>query len=258
MKSTLAILGILFAMFTTGCGVDDDDDGGAGAESALLVGSVEQGLSPAGAPTPAGITVWVNDAPARAEVGEDLDFAVRTLPTGDVHVEVSVEGIRGSLDLDGVEAGEIIEVTIRAGQDALSISVVRRTPPAEAPVEDIGPPVHDGPIVIDGHHTVYHFAPGLYLGDVVVTGHHITLVGAPNPTCAPDGRTIIAGELRLEGHHIRVIGIETQGRVALPGKSHHVSMTTTGCDGAAWDEVHDDDRDDRHDRDDRDDRHDRD
>ena len=252
MKSTLMMLGILFAMFTAGCGTEDDGD--TGASGAMLVGSVESGLTPAGGMSPDDITFTVNDVPTEAELGDDQDFAVRALPTGDIHVEIAVEGIRGTLDLDAVEPGELIEVTLRIEENGLTISVVRREPPAETQVEDITPPVHDGDIVIEGHHTVYRFAPGIYRGDVIVKGHHLTLVGAPNPGCDPQGGSVLQGALRLEGHHIRVMGLSTQGPVTLPRKSHHVGLTQPACDAGTWfdgvgDDDHDDHDDDRHHRD---------
>lgn len=238
-------LAILFAgLVLTACGVGSGDDAGPGAGGAVVLGQVEGALGEA-AEGPFGarlIEVTVNDERRMVAVGDDLTFAVRELPTGDVSVSVGIAGIQGTLELSDVQPGENIHIAIRAGDGQLAISVERREP-GEAPVVEVEPADHRGPVVIDARHAVYRFEPGVYDGDVIVRGDHVTLLGAPNPGCEADGGTTILGDLQVDGKHVKVIDLDVRGASFIHGK--HVEV----FNGCGQDDRHDgrDDADDRHD-----------
>lgn len=181
------------------------------------------------APRRGAIEISINGEPRSVSVDDDLTFAVEELPTGELSITVEVEGIKGTVTLEGVVEGEVIEIAVIGGRGRLEIRVIRRDVP-EGGVGDL--PVRRGPIEIYGKHIVYFLEPGVYDGDIIVHGHHVTLIGADGGSCFTNDRTVILGDLVVRGKHVRLVNMTVEGRTRISG--HHVSVFGSCSPGAGY------------------------
>lgn len=206
-----------------GCGgTGNAGDDGAAAEvadadaSPLLLGHVSEGLAARYEGTT--LIVRVNGADHHAAVNDDLTFAVRALPTGDVTIEVEVDGARGTVTLEDVEPGEVIEVFVDGGDGGIEIRVTRRDRVAEP--DRVRPlPVNDSPIEIRDSDVIRRLGRGIYHGSISILGNNVTLIGASDGTCDDDERTYVDGPLEIRGNNARLVNIVFRGPEEIQGNN---------------------------------------
>lgn len=220
MNASRLLLLAPLSLIATACGVEP---------SPVVVGSVDtnsmrqalRAASPAyaddiGTDARFDLDIEINGDPRAVALDLDGSFAVQELPTGMLHFAVAIEGIRGTLELDDVQPGEIIEIGVTASPGALELRVVRRD--AElAPEEPEA--TQKGDIEIRGHAIVYHLPHGRIEGDVRVYGNNVTVVGPDYYACREGGRTIVEGTLEVYGHNVRVVNVEFEGGARIEGNN---------------------------------------
>jgi hypothetical protein len=151
------------------------------------------------------LDIEINGDPRAVALDVDGAFAVQELPTGQLHFAVAIEGIRGTLELDDVQPGEVIEIGVSAAPGALELRVVRRD--AQLAPED-APVTQTGDIEIHGKDIVHHLPHGRIEGDIIIHGHDVTVVGPDYYECREGGRTVVDGRLIVHGKDVRVINVE--------------------------------------------------
>lgn len=161
------------------------------------------------------LDVEINGDARAVDLGLDGSFAVQELPAGQLHFQVAIEGIKGTLELDDVQPGEVIEIGVEAAPGMLELSVVRRD--AMLPPEMDDTVTHSGDIEIRGHKIVHHLPHGRIDGDIVINGSKVTVVGPDYYGCREGGRTVLAGDLIINGHDVRVVNLEIEGRTQING-----------------------------------------
>lgn len=217
---SLTAAALALALMATACG----------QPSPTLVGRVDRALvsEPSGFDAlsyDGQVDLRINGYPASVFVDEDGSFATDGLPTGRVEIAIAGNGISGTLVVEDVAPGELLEIDVSAGRDHLSIRLVRRQPASVDPWGDDGRTIH-----ISGHHQVVHLPPGTVSQDVVVEGHHITVIGPGNGYCSGWDRTVLTGDLRVRGHHITFVNVSPEGSVRIEG--HHTRFVRS-C-GKKW------------------------
>ncbi len=192
---------------------------GCGAPSPTLVGRVDGTLASETSGFDAlshdkQIEIEINGHGTTAFVDDDGSFATDGLPTGRVEIGVLGDGISGTLVIDDVQPGEMLEIDVRGGRDHLTIRLVRRRPGTDYFGE--GEAIH-----IRGHHQVVHLPAGTVTEDIVIEGHHVTLFGTGNGDCSGGDRTVLTGDLVVRGHHVDLVNVSTEGRVQIDGHHTH-------------------------------------
>lgn len=195
-----------FVLFSAlvGCGVTAPD----GDPSPLPTVAVTHALAlgrVSDASAVASLRVGVNGDARDLRVSDDGGFLLRDLPAGDLDLSFSLGGATGALTVEGVREGEVLDLTLTARDGALSASVSRRAMP-EA----------DDALTV-GAGEVRRFGPGLLQGDLRVTGDGATLLGHDDGSCLPGSRTVIGGDLVVEGDDVRLVGVEVRGSLTLHG-----------------------------------------
>ncbi|MEZ4407895.1 MAG: hypothetical protein R3A52_15685 [Polyangiales bacterium] len=194
---------VLFAALT-GCGVTAPD----GDPNTLTPVTVTRALAlgrVSDASAGASLRVGVNGAARDLRLADDGGFLLRDLPSGDLALSFSLGGATGALTVDGVREGEVLDLTLAARDGALSASVSRRAMPEP-----------DDALTV-GAGEVRRFGPGLLEGDLRVTGDGATLLGHDDGSCLPGSRTVIGGDLVVEGDDVRLVGVEVRGSLTLHG-----------------------------------------
>ncbi|HEU4409364.1 MAG TPA: hypothetical protein VFS43_29160 [Polyangiaceae bacterium] len=198
------------------------------AEGAVLLGHVVRGDG--AAPSARRLLVLVNGTPHLVPLAPDGSFQVREVPTGVLTVKAELDGVPGAAVIDEVSAGELVEVSLRPGRDHLSIALTRRAQPAASPGR-VGPHVE-----ARGSDVVYHLGPGAREGNVVVRGNGVTVLGAhEGESCDDAQRTIVLGDLIVEGDGAAIYDVAVRGDVIARGKGVRVFDSCSGAyfDGAA-------------------------
>lgn len=158
-------------------------------------------------------------------VGRDGSFAIQDLPSGELELSIAVEGLRGTLTIEAVQPGEVVELALALGPGRLELRVARRQAPDRT--EDRPLPNDGAPIVLRGHRVVYYLEPGVYTGPVTIEGHDVTLVGASAWDCAEEDRSILAGEVTIKGHRVRLVNVGLRGPQSIKG---HDVRVVSSCD----------------------------
>lgn len=221
MKRTLLLLnvGLLWA---------------CGEASPVVLGTVEDGtlrqaLTQASAKpqdsraAKTSLDVEVNGFSYDVRVAHDGSFALQDLPSGDLELSVAIEGLKGTLTIEAVQPGEVVELKLSLGPGRLLLGVTRRQAPDR--IEDRPAPEDGAPILLRAHRVVYYLEAGVYTGPVVVEGHDVTLIGARNPTCDSDQATVLAGPVTIRGHRVRLIDVGLQGGQSIEG--HDVKVVSS-------------------------------
>ncbi len=162
-----------------------------------------------------GLELTVNGRPTRVEVDARGQFTLDNLSTGELVLTVENDGISGTLTVDALASGELVEISISLGDGRLEIRVLRRTRPAGGTAEL---PADRGPVEIKGDDVVYYLHPGTY-GDIEISGHRVTLVGAG---CQEGSQTIVAGRLEVKGHDVVLVNLDLRG--GLDAKGHRLRV----------------------------------
>ena len=155
------------------------------------------------------VQVQIDGAPADVQTGPDCQLFLSVLPTGDVTVVVSVDGISGTIELTDVVAGEVVEIEVQAGEGSLSIHVLR----FEQPVEPLLP------TVIDENDVHIELPAGVYDQTLTVNGNGFQLTGEASGDCAEDGWTTITGAVVVQGNNASFTNIKFLGPVTVVGNN---------------------------------------
>ena len=169
--------------------------------------------------------VYVNEQPRKLVVAPDRTFVVREVPSGDTTFAVEALGIRGSVTIDAVKPGEVIEVEVRVQGSSLVIVITRRDAAAEPPREVTQ--TNGGPLEIRANNVCYFLRAGTYDRDIVVHGNNVKLLGAAR--CNASERTVLMGALTVKGNNAIVQDIELRGRVLIEANNVRVQDSCTGC-----------------------------
>jgi hypothetical protein len=228
----LVVSGVLGVALALGCTVNTDgsdrDRGSDGtvevdpnesSATALVTGRIEGAIS-------GDFQISVNDSPRTVDLAEDGSFVVREVPAdGPCVFAIAALGLRGSLTIDDVHLGEVIEVLVRVEIDRIVITIVRRNTASEPPREV--DQQSGAPLEISANHICYYLRPGVYDRDVVITGHHVALLG--NASCADGQRSVLRGTLRVTGHHDLVQDVDLRGSVVVNGHHDRIADSCTRC-----------------------------
>ena len=144
--------------------------------TAVILGRIVAADSNAQARCP-DASVSINGAPATVTQGEQCTFAVTDIqPAGLVEVRVKLASLNlaGSIELDNVLDGDLIEITVRPGVDSLSLTVVRRNAPDSTPTL---------PTEITDDNISIRLPAGDFTQDLKVSGDKFTLVGVAGANC---------------------------------------------------------------------------
>lgn len=159
------------------------------------------------------IDVQVNGAPVDVQTGSACNLFLSALPTGDLTVTVTIDGIAGTINLTGVVAGEVVEVEVQAGEGRLNIDVLRYTESGDSGL----------PAVVREDDVHLELPAGRYDQTLTVTGSGFQLVGEAGSDCASDGWTTISGAVVVRGNDASFTGIKFLGPVTVLGDN--VSFT---------------------------------
>jgi hypothetical protein len=222
------------AAIAVGCTVNVDrgggsQNGGAGSGTtpiaqsqahALVTGKVDSSVG-------GNVQMGVNDQMQPTVLAPDDTFVVRDVPLGDVKLSCDADGIHGELIISGVQAGEIIEVTIKKEGNAIVIVIETRTKASDGPRE-VSQSDGDA-LVVTSSHVCYWFKAGHYGRDIIVKGDDVHLFGAAHDSCVIDDFTILDGKLELDGNGITVFDVELNGTLVIAGHDDKVQDTCTKC-----------------------------
>ena len=201
-------------------------ESGVASAGAVLLGRVAP--SKRAAPPAGRVLVLVNGAPHVVPIAPDGSFQVRGLPTGEVTVKAELGGVPGAVVIDEVTDGELVEVSLAPGSGHLAMELTRRAQPSVGG-ERRGPGAE-----LRGRDVVYHLDPGVREGDLRVVGAGVTLLGAHEGEACDDAhRTIVAGDLVVEGDDVTLYDVAVRGSIVARGKRVRVFDT---CSGAYFDD----------------------
>jgi len=209
---------ITLALGLLSCGSGGGGAGGGGetvvSRTASLVLNLTQ--APASAPRTLAavaadvcpeVRVQVDGAPVDLQTGPECNLFLSALPTGDLTVTVSVDGIAGTIELTGVVEGEIVEIEVQAGEGKLSIDVLRYMEPDGSML----------PVVINENDVHLELPAGLYDQTLTVKGSGFQLIGEAGADCASDGWTTIIGAVVIRGNNASFTNIKFLGPVTVLG-----------------------------------------
>jgi hypothetical protein len=187
---------------------------------AMVTGQVDGQL-------PNGVGVNVNSSSRDVPIAPDNSFVVRDVPTGDVTLTFTSGSLKGTLTIQGVQAGEIIQIGVRIEEGALVIVIKSRTKASEPPREVDGQ--NGSALEITASHVCYWFKSGHYKRDIIVTGSDVHLFGAAHDSCVVDDLTFLDGKLEIRGDDVTVFDVEIAGDLVIEGRNDRVQDTCTKC-----------------------------
>lgn len=224
----ILLTGIAATAVVIGCTVNVDDDSLDGRDgtrtvessraSALVTGRIDAEITGTA-------NVYVNEQPRKLVVAPDRTFVVREVPSGNTTFAVEVLGIRGSVTIDGVKPGEVIEVEVRVQGTSLVIVITRRDASSEPPREVTQN--SGAPLEIRANNVCYFLRAGTYDREIIVHGNNVKLLGAGG--CNATERTILTGALTVKGNNALVQDIELRGRVLIEANNVRIQDACTGC-----------------------------
>jgi hypothetical protein len=200
---------------------DGTQEVGSSQASALITGTLEASVH-------GEVRLLVNEGPRVVTVAADRSFVVREVPSGNVKLAVEVADVgitlSGTVVIEAVQPGEVIQITIRREGDALVIVIVARNGSSQTPRQVTQP---DGaPLVISGNDVLVLFPPMVIHRDILVTGNHVSLVGLGS--CNGSDHTVLLGALTIRGDDAIVFDIDLRGPVTISGNRARVQNTCGG------------------------------
>jgi hypothetical protein len=226
----LLLTGLTGAAVVIGCTVNVDDDRDRDRDrdgtvsvdsnraSALVMGRIDASVN-------GSARVFINDEPRKIVIAPDRTFVVREVPSGDCVFAFEAAGLRGSVTIDAVKAGEVIEVSVRVEGSSLVITITRRDVSSEPPREVAD--TSGGPLEIRANNVCYFLRAGTYNRDIAILGNNVSLFGAGS--CGASERTILNGALTVRGNNAIVQDIELRGAVTITGNNARVQDTCSEC-----------------------------
>jgi hypothetical protein len=175
------------------------------------------------------LLVVVNDTPQVVPLAPDGSFQIRGLPPGDLRFKAELDEQPGVIVIADIADGELVEVALEPQAEHLAIELTRRAQPARAAERT------EGHLEVFGANAVYHVGAGAYGGSVTVLGDGATLLGAHEGEACDDARrTIVFGDLVIEGEGVAVYDVAVRGEIIAKGKGTHVFDS---CSGRYFDSV---------------------
>jgi len=218
---------LLYLSFFLACGSDETlqeeaSDTSLRTVSATIVGTIANGgaaaqgiFQPADAHCPE-VIVMLNGSPADIIFDEDCAFLITDVEPSEtvvLRIELPDQGISGTIELEDVVEGELIEILVEVGFNSLAIAVVRREEPEPA----------DGlPEVITENKVTIFLPTGVYERNLTVDGNKFTLVGEAGSSCDEDDLedwTVIQGEVVINKNKATFRNIAFEGPVEVRGNN---------------------------------------
>lgn len=160
------------------------------------------------------LRISVNGEPMLLAFGDECDFMIPAIPTGEITLDVEVEGIRNSIHITEVADNEIVELAISTANDGLSVSVSRRIRASENDDSSL-------PEVIEHDHVTVFLQEGVYSHKLNVNGRDFTLIGSfqnEAEDCDSGDWTSIDGNVIVSGDNAVFRNIRFDGNVIVVGK----------------------------------------
>ena len=201
---------------------DRDKDGTVDVDStrasALVLGRIDASVS-------GSARVFVNDEPRKILIAPDRTFVVREVPSGDCVFGFEANGLRGSVTIDAVKAGETIEVSVRVEGASIVIVITRRDASSEPPREVAE--TSGAPLEIRANNVCYFLRAGTYDRDIAILGNNVMLLG--QGSCGASERTVLNGALTIRGNNAIVQDIELRGAVTITGNNARIQDSCSEC-----------------------------
>jgi hypothetical protein len=199
---------------------------GAASLGASLIGEmfVESGTELQRAPED--ITITIGGVAHTVRVAPDLSFALHQIPNGDLEITLDADGASTTFSLDDVAPVDLFTITVIRSQAGLHVDYVQRTARMHPPMTIYGKDGVDIEILDD--HVSFMLAPGAVRAHIVIAGDFVQLFGDAAQSCDENERSIINGDLVLQGKNIEVRGVGVRGDVIITGQ--HVRVHDA-CDG---------------------------
>ncbi|MFB3908802.1 MAG: hypothetical protein ACE15D_10405 [Candidatus Eisenbacteria bacterium] len=226
MRARLLVLPVIPLLFVLACGDDEatrpDRAQGQTASTAVIVGTISEQLLAArgasagarGADCPDAV-VTLNGSPASVRFDEeDCSFLVSDIEPSEVlvvRIELPELGMSGSVTIDNVDVGELIEISVETGHNGLAISVTRRERPSE---------IGSLPEIVEDNRATFLVHAGFYDQGLTVRGNKFTLVGEAGDDCSDiDSWTVLAGPVVVEGNNATFRNVSFEGPVQVLGNN---------------------------------------
>jgi hypothetical protein len=189
-----------------------------------LVGRIEAGLREADAP-PLELAVQIDGIERRVFLGDDNTFAVKELPEGSAHIEVTVGEQQLGVDLANLTVGELVELDVVVSPTAMTVQEIKRNPELLAyhlPVQ------RRGGIEILESNSVFFLDAGDYAGGITIRGQGVRLFAVnADEECDSRGRAEFEGDIVILGNEVQLYDINTRGMVRMGGTGIRVQ---SACD----------------------------
>jgi hypothetical protein len=170
------------------------------------------------------LLVIVDGTPQVVPLAPDGSFQVRDVPTGELMVKAELDDVPGVAVIDEVDDGELLEISITPSRDNLAIALTRRAELAATPAR------HGPRLEARGKDVVYRLEPGVHEGSMTVLGDGITVLGAHEGEACDDAhRTVLLGDLVVEGEGNVVYDVAVRGEVIAKGKGVRVFDSCSGA-----------------------------
>lgn len=135
---------LLLLIFAAACGYE----GGP-----TLTGSVESegfGLTEAGYKRVENLHIRINGWDEAVYVDDSSRFTIDGIPTGDLSIEIEIDGIGGTLTLHDVQENEVVHLKVKHKKNSVTITILRRTIRVIDHVDDDDDSDSDGRELQDG------------------------------------------------------------------------------------------------------------
>lgn len=269
MRSRRSLWGLVLAFLPIFLGCGDDrspitpNDLESSAHSASIIGRISDTSSSLdGTSLAAGgycpeVVFTLNGSPVQIHVDDDCSFVLSDVFPSDfvvLRIEIPEQSVSGSVELEDIAEGELIEILVRVDSHSLVIAVVRRARPNQ---------LNELPEVIYRNNVEVMIEEGVYVQDLTVNGNNFVLVGEHGRDCDDsgwsvlDGRVVVsknnatfrnivfAGPVIVRGNNARFINCCIDGELILFGNNTDIDHRDHDDD-----DDDDDDHDDDHDGDD--------
>lgn len=220
MKKILAMWSGAVLMVSAGCPFPPATEapvvsgGGAAIVGRLVTtggsAKLQSVTQPGGCPA---VVVTLDGAPATIVFDEDCGFLVTGVrPTAvlELRVELPALGISGTVEIQQVVEGELIEIEVESSDVALSLAVLRRAEPVASITL---------PVVITGNNVTLQIGSGVYEQELTVDGNNFTLIGPTRDDCDGSDWSRISGPVVVSGNNATFRNIALDGSVEVRGNN---------------------------------------
>lgn len=180
-----------------------------------LVGRIDAGLRPAGAPA-LEMQLFVDGETRHVFVAPDGTFSVKELPPDQTTLEFVLDETRTtSVDLTDMHAGEVVMVELKASP--AEMSVIRVDRPAQ--LREYHLPVRrTGSTELLESDAVFYLDAGEYIGGLDVRGHRVKIFAInQDQACDSRPRARFSGDITVRGNDVEIFDLDTLGQVRMGG-----------------------------------------